>query len=419
MAQEGVEIGSTTFKRDSRKIIEGALQDSEFEFGNQIIDIVARPEGGSNVGLVTDYIVANAMKKLSGRIDEAVASGKGLDSVDYTDIRNALEGYKGLLQGRDEFADQVTRLDTLVENLKTGKLQGNELQAQLGAAKEAAEEAKVRILDNELGVFFKAQGIDAPNAYESFRKLLTNPQSADTLKSLVDRAKASDNPMVLEGMQAAYMRFMRSPGGFIGTASESGGARNILVRNQQLAEDQIKPILEYGEIIFQDRPEIMEATNAILREAGLVSKSQATRSIRVGSDTAFNKEAIEAVNRFVMFTMGPLTRGGARLRAGAAGVINRVVDPTEANRMLDELYSNPDEFIRVAKIVTDNKKPVDPEKAKALRIFLIRSQIYSEDNAPSEADLLTALSDAEFTFREIRNKTNNAIDNQMNQILSP
>lgn len=419
MRQEGIEIGSINFKSKAREVVEGALQDSQFELGNQIIDIVARPEGGSDVGLVTDYFIANALKKLSGRIDEAVASGKGLDSVNYTDIRNALEGYKGLLQGREEFADQVTRLDTLVDNLKTGKLQGNELQTELITAKEAAEEAKVRILDNELGVFFKKQGIDAPNAYESFRQLLTSPQSADTLQSLVDRAKASDNPVVLEGMQAAYMRFMRSPGGFIGTASESGGARNILVRNQQLAEDQIKPILEYGDIIFQDRPEIMEATTAILREAGLVSKSQATRSIRVGSDTAFNKEAIEAVNRFVMFTMGPLTRGGARLRAGAAGAINKFVDPTEANRMLDELYSNPDEFVRVAKIVTDQKSPPNPEKAKALRIFLIRSQIYSEDNAPSETDLLTALSDAEFAFRDVRNKTRDAVDNQMNQILSP
>jgi len=57
-------------------------------------------------------------------------------------------------------------------------------------------------------------------------------------------------------------------------------------------------------------------------------------------------------------TLGVLSRLGARVRAGATGVIMSKVDPQATAQVLDKLMADPDYFVEVAKRVTNKTVPL-------------------------------------------------------------
>jgi hypothetical protein len=393
---------------ESRNIVTDSLNNRNREVIGNMITLLERPEAGQSASDVVDYIIGDSLTTLSNRIDNPSQLG----NINIDDIRSTLSEYSSIL--RNNFPEDAAKLDNLIETLRTARGDRTVLEAELKAAQEAAQAAADRIYTRELDAFFSSAGIPNVNGYESFRSLFGNANAlrvtrdADgaitamegPLADIITRAQASGNPLVMDGMKAAYSRYVRE--NFLTATREAGDNRMVSLGALNKSENEINNILDYGEAVFQDQPLVMTALRGILDEAGLAQRSRNVKTVGVSSGTAETQEAIAAVNRTVTLTMGVLSRVGARIRSGATGLIQRNFMPDEVAKVMDRLLADPDYFIEIATRVTNKDGAVNPDNAMLLRQWLIRSGVYSEDNEPSEEEFMVQLMDAEMAYRANR-----------------
>ena len=381
------------FTDTARNAITDTLNDRNRAVAGNMIDLLRREEAGQSAPLVTDYVIGDLLGKLSSRIDSTTK----LPDLDTSDIRQGLAEYGTLI--RQNFPEEAQRIDDLIGRLSDARTTRTQLEAEIEAARATAATARDRIYDQELSAFFRAEGIRNPNGYAAFESILRNKQSADVLQGLVDRAKASGDPIVMDGMRAAYARYVRNE--FLAATREQGGSRMIKIGKDQAVQDNINSILDYGNIIYQDDPRFMAALDTMLSEAGLIQRSRGARAIGVGSNTAQLQQRVAAVNRIVTMTFGVLSRVGARVRSAATGYLSNAVDPEMSARLLDGLLADPDYFVEVAERVVRADGNVNREAAELLRQWLVRSAIYTEDNEPSSEEFLRQIIEAERTIRSV------------------
>lgn len=393
---------------ESRNAVTDVLNNRSREVVGNMIELLNRPESGQSASDVVDYIIGDSLTTLANRLDDPSQLG----NINIGDIRGTLSNYASIL--RNNFPEDAAKLDNLIETLRTARGDRAALEAELKAAQEAAEAARERIYTRELDSFFQSAGVPNVNGYESFRSLFGNANAlrvtrdADgaitamegPLADIITRAQASGNPIVMDGMKAAYSRYVRE--NFLTATREAGDNRMVSLGALNKSEQELSNILDYGEAIFQDQPLVMTAIRGILDEAGLAQRSRNVKTVGVSSGTAETQEAIAAVNRTVTLTMGVLSRVGARIRSGATGLIQRSFMPDEVAKVMDRLLSDPEYFIEVATRVTNRDGTVNPDSAMLLRQWLIKSGVYSEDNEPSEEEFMVQLMDAEMAYRANR-----------------
>ena len=420
LRRETVGRGKQTpkFLDESRNLITDSLSNRNREVVGNMVDLLKRPEAGESATDVVDYIIGDTLTKISNRVDDP----SKLANLDISDIRSSLQDYSAII--RSNFPQEADRLDNFLGTLKTAKGDKTVLEAQLKNAQELASKAEEKIFKRELDAFFKSARVPNINGYESFKSLFNNPNAlrvnADgttqgVLTDVITRAQATGNPLVMDGVQAAYSRYIRE--NFLSATREAGGNRMVGLAALNKSENQLSQVLQYGDEIYKDKPLVMIAFRGILEEAGLVQRSRNSKAVGVSSGTAEAQAAIGAVNRTVTMTLGVLSRLGARVRAGATGVIMSKIDPIDTARVLDKLMADPDYFVEVAKRVTTQDGAVDPDGAMLLRQWLLRSGIYSEDNEPSEEDFFLQLADAELGYKKGKAEIQQTIDALGNAVI--
>jgi hypothetical protein len=404
MAKQGLEIQTKKFNKNSRQQVVAALSDSEKEAGEQIIGML---DQGGNAGLVTDYIIGDIMGKLSTRIGGTTK----IPDIDTADIIESLSGYGTLV--RENFPDQATRIDTLLDNLRNSSLTREQLEAQIKSATDAATAAKERIYGDELAAFFQPNGKVKINGFKAFEKILNDPQSMrkvpgteqfeGPLADLIKTAKESGNPVLLEGMQVAYARHFRKK--FLAATQELGGNRMLKTGVDTAVRDELDNVLLYGEAVFGDKPALINGLKVLLNETGIITRAKGAKSIGAGSDTYANMlqaGAKQALDKSVTLTLGVLSRLGARVRAAGTGLITNAVNKNGVARVTDVMFADPDAFLEVARRVTEQDGQVSTAAAEILKTYALRVGIYNEDNEPSDAEMLELLIDTERMLREGR-----------------
>jgi len=394
------------FDDEARSLVKGTINDDNRSVAANMVKLLDRPEAGQSASDVTDFIIGDVLTTLSSKLDTVEnMSDLGLDSV-----RQSLSRYSTLI--RNNFGQEADRLDALVNKLGDNKLTKEQLQKELVEAKRLAKEAEDRIYTVELNGFFRNNGVRNPNGYATLEKIFTNRQSADQLSGLM--ARAEGNPVVAKGIQAAYTRWFRKE--MLGTTKSTAGDKTIKLSNEALNNDGVKNAFDYADIVFADRPEFVEALDILLTEAGGIQRSRASKAIPTGSGTAEQAAQIGAVNRGVTAFLGVLSRTGARVRTTAVGAIQQNFMPERYFNMIDNLMSDPDEFIRVAKEVVslENKKGTIPVPGLggpdtnfigyldrgALYKMMVRAGVYREGNAEDERSFTEQLAQMELDFTQ-------------------
>ena len=405
------------FEDAARQQVKNTISDDNRSVAANMVKLLERPEAAADPNLVTDFIIGDVLSTLSTRLDgpEAV-SDLGLNAV-----RQSLSRYSTLI--RKNFGQEADRIDALVTKLGDNKLTKQQLQDEVIRAQRLADEAKNRIYQQELNGFFTAQGIRNPNGYETLSKIFTNQQNSDRLTQLM--ARAEDNPIIQEGIQAAYTRWFRN--NFLGSTKSAAGDRTMKAGSLMANEEGVKNAFDYASIVFKDKPEFVSALDTLLTEAGLIQASRGSKAIPTGSGTAELAEQIAAVNRGITATLGVLSRIGARIRTTAVGAIQQNFNANAYYNMVDNLMANPDEFIRVAKEVVKNERAVGtipirlPGTSKAenflgkddLTLYLdrgamykmmVRAGIYREGNEEDQRTFMERLAQTELDFTKARDE---------------
>jgi hypothetical protein len=419
------------FTDTSRNLVEGTINDSNRSVASNMINLLGRPEGGESAGLVVDFVIGDVLTKLSARLgasDNVADLGLGA-------VRQELSQYATLI--RENFAGEADRLDALVARLGDNKATKETLEKELVQAQRLADEAKDTIYKQELNKFFTANGVPNPNGYDTMSKIFNGQQSTDQLTSLMSRAEA--DPIIKDGMQAAYSRWFRN--NILGSTTSSAGERTIKAGAEMANREGIKNALEYAEIVFADKPVFVSALDTLLKEAGMVERSRSSKAIPTGSGTAELTEQIAAVNRGVTMIFGVLSRFGAKVRATAVGRLNQTFQSERYFNMVDDLLSNPDEFTRVVgdivrkdrakgsipirlpftkgKTIPEKvpflggKEPVYYLDRDSLYKMMVRVGVYREGNEEDERSFLEQLSQLEL---DVSRKTNEVLQSEQLQL---
>jgi hypothetical protein len=406
------------FEDGARSLVKGTINDDNRSVAANMVKLLDRPEGGQSASDVTDFIIGDVLTTLSTKLDTV----ENISDLGLNAVRQSLARYSTLI--RENFGQEADRLDILVNKLGDNKLSKEQLQQELVKARRLAKEAEDRIYTVELNGFFKANGVPNPNGYATLEKLFTDRQSADKLSGLM--ARAEGDPVITAGMQAAYSRWFRRE--MLGTTESTAGDKIVKLSNEALNADGVKNAFDYASIVFADKPEFIEALDIILTEAGGIQRSRASKAIPTGSGTAEQAAAIAAVNRGVTATVGVLSTLGARIRSTSTGLIQQTLVPEKYFNMVDDLMSDPDEFIRVAKETirlqkevgtipirlpftrgmeipgsipfVGGKEPVFYLDRGAMYKMMVRAGIYREGNAEDERSFAEQLAQMELDFTQ-------------------
>jgi hypothetical protein len=421
------------FDDEARSLVKGTINDDNRSVAANMVKLLDRPEAGQSASDVTDFIIGDVLTTLSSKLDTVEnISDLGLNSV-----RQSLSRYSTLI--RKNFGQEADRLDALVNKLGDNKLTKEQLQKELVEARRLAEAAEERIYNVELNGFFKANGVPNPNGYDTLSKIFNNQQSADQLTSLM--ARAEGDPIIEKGIQAAYSRWFRN--NMLGSTTSTAGDRTIKAGAEMANREGIKNAMDYANIVFKNRPVVVEALDTLLGEAGMVQRSRASKAIPTGSGTAELTDQIAAVNRGITMVFGVLSRMGAKVRATAVGRLNQKFNSKNYFNMVDNLLANPDEFIRVAENVVraekakgaipirvpftkgkkipeaipgiGGKEPVYYLDRGALYKMMVRAGVYREGNAEDERSFFEQMADIELDLT----KGVDAVVEQTDKMLMP
>jgi len=421
------------FDDEARSLVKGTINDDNRSVAANMVKLLDRPEAGQSASDVTDFIIGDVLTTLSSKLDTVEnVSDMGLNSV-----RQSLSRYSTLI--RENFGQEADRLDALVNKLGDNKLTKEQLQKELVEAQRLAKEAEERIYKVELNGFFKANGVPNPNGYDTLAKIFNNQQSGDQISGLM--ARAEGNPIIEQGMQAAYSRWFRN--NILGSTTSTAGERTIKAGAQMANEEGVKNALDYANIVFKNKPVFVEALDTLLTEAGMVQRSRSSKAIPTGSGTAELTDQIAAVNRGITMVFGVLSRMGAKVRATAVGRLNQQFNSKNYFNMVDNLLADPDEFIRVAENVVraekskgaipirvpftkgkkipdaipgiGGKEPVYYLDRGALYKMMVRAGVYREGNAEDERSFIEQMADIELDLT----KGVDAVIEQTDRMLMP
>jgi hypothetical protein len=389
------------FQDAGRALVGGTIGDQQRSTTANIIELLGREEAGQNAGLVTQYVIGDVLSKIAPQID---STGK-LRQIDAAAIRNAFSPYQVILRQNPLFKDEAQKIDNLIASLTDTNATKESLQKALVEAENAAQVAKDKIYQDELSNFFFSPGRPKPNGYQILSDIFNGKQSEIKINQLM--ARAEGNPIVQDGIKAAYSKWFKNS--FLGGTTTPSGARNIRLGKEMDLQEDINMALGYGEIVFKDQPVFVNALDTLLQEAGMIQRSKGAKGIPAGSNTAELSAKIASVNRGITATLGVLSRLGAKIRAAAVGKITQSFDPTVYNEMVDRLLSDPDEFLGVMERIINKDGTINEG---LMRSLAIRTGIYAPGDAEDESNFLEDLAEAEIEF----NRRLDDIGGQMNDL---
>jgi hypothetical protein len=125
--------------------------------------------------------------------------------------------------------------------------------------------------------------------------------------------------------------------------------------------------------VFADKPEVAQALEQYSEVAGFVQANKNARTNIGLSPTAFLQEATTATNRLIFTFIGPLSRLGTRVRAFSSAAFQKLDPQQKAMAIYDEILSNPDKFVELARKY--NQAPNDTDAQDALARMLISTTI--------------------------------------------
>lgn len=350
------------------RLIETTLSQPQRKSIEQIKNLLERPEAGGNSEAIVDYMISDVMSRNWSSLR---ASGGADAQVDT--LVQGLRDYSRVL--RNSFGDKAREMDQFADNLQSLRGRREALAIEADRAEQAFRDTKNSVMNQELSSFLTDMGTETnpilrelsttSNPLAAFRRVLSSnaPENIDVVRRLIDRSDnlRATNPeradVIQDGMFTAYTTLLRRELFGYGRRT-SGNVPALNTSNIQQNEENLRSLFSVGDEVFRDTPEIMETIRLV---SGIARQTEASRTaspIVASSPTQFLREASTATNRLIYTLVGPLTRTGTRIRAGAAAVLENAAPDARAVKIMDNLLANPK---RLADLMTTyNRQPTDP-----------------------------------------------------------
>lgn len=401
----------------TRERVLSTIDDASRLQADNILNVLMTKEGGSSVDDIVDYVIADAVALLDTQ------AGKSLDEVDFASVRQTLSNKASLLDGNSATKGASDKIRAFLKQINRLQIISPEIAAKIETARNRVKQVKNAAYNGALGRFFAGvDGKQLTNTQEVLNKYFNDKQSlgmsggkpSGDLVELMRNINAISDPaereLTQKGVEAAFSKFFREK--YLIASKELPNQRGLSEAKITEELGGITNFLDKADIIFVNNPENVEGLRLLLELNGVQVGTRKATSGAGNSITADKAAAITAVNKLITLTFGALSRIGARIRSGASGYITEALDGGESARIAEELLSNPERFVEIArKVVPADNAAVTQEQIELLYAYLIRSQIYREKNENSEEDFMMAVAELMAKGEEIVGDVNEEMNN--------
>jgi len=325
------------------KLVSEAFTEANRFYGQKIVKLLQSAEGGESADDVVGWIVNEVMAPLQSSVK---LNGQASEEAIMQAV-NSLQNYGTVLR---DFPEVAQRIRNLEDGITSSRGKQRLLDTELEKAKVSAAEIEKRVYKGELEDFFGDQGLPIKEGQQIIDKLISdfNTKDIGRLESLSEAFQASGNPVLIEGLQAAYLARVKRA--FVTTSRSS--ADSPVFSLAQIAKDTetgdgTGRMLEGLRMVFADKPAVADGVIDLLARSGNEQAIKSNIAIPTQSGTAGLQEQTRAFNSMVTVLLGPLSRTGSRVRAIGTRFINKVTDESQYNDVIDELLANPKVYSEV------------------------------------------------------------------------
>lgn len=360
-----------------REALHKTLTDDQPDVPNHFVSYIAkhRPE---QTPLVLKYAYADAADKLSTKI----IAGEGLTAVKPDEIVSGLMPYRQVLNSNPQYAKEGKELDSFIASIQAAKGDVKRLQEIAKTRAADVEELKEKIFKTSLKEFYSQHGDALPNGYESLVKLFRDPQAtgkgtAGRLDDVIRRAKESDDPVVMDGIKAAWMRYVRDS-----VFEKAPSATSQRAVKAEVVDDFLKGtggnnLLTAGRKIFDGKDQILvDALETVLKPSLDVAVSAKSGSSQLAKGSPIN-DAKEGIAAAVRLKFGPLTREGTMINTLFAKGLQLIVKNKKQEAALDAIMADPDGFLKAYDLFVKSGQPMK-ERARHFFRWAVNSGVYNE-----------------------------------------
>lgn len=384
------EFDAAGFEQGAERISKQVLAGGMVGDSRQMIQAL---EVASDPNAMADYMVLDVLDKYAADIRI-----NGLDNAKLTGMSGDLQQYASQLNELfPEKAAQITQFVSQIEEAARSK--GN-LEGIVGNLETTVKQARNDIAQTELMGFLRtelgnAEFLPTSNPQAAFQQLFTSKEgvaSVGNINLAIQSLPPERVTMVRRGLEVAYMRqFTRGMSDF---RAELGGVAPLKEVPIAKAQQEFDNILRIGREVFSGKPEVMDALEATAEIAGFVQGNRNSRTSIGLSPTAFLKDASKSTNRMIMSFIGPLSRLGARVRAGTSALFEAYSPDRRAEALRDTIFADADKFVELARKY--NTAPNDREAQERLSRFLTSGMMKSvagvdEEDRGTAVDVTTSM----------------------------
>lgn len=344
-----------------------------------------------NPDAVADYMILDVINSFANDVRTS-----GLQGADFSGFSQRLQQYSSSLR-QSPFTDKADSIDGIIQRIEQAKGNQAQLEQILNGIKERSEGVMEEVRGNVVSRFFlnkelspalskvtnASDLVTTSSPYDSFTKVFGGTEAranTDLLLKEIAKAPEAERAILEDSMKLAYNKFLDDT--MFGRSTNTAGVRNVNTAAIEKNLDQIRPTLDIGRKIYGD--DMIDAVETSLRTITDMTQEARATPIRSESATGFNRAAATATNRIIYATVGPLSRTGTRIRSIMGGVVDTVNPDAVAQKVIQNLFADPDYFLTLA--AKYNSNPSDP-LLEDLVIRYVTSGIIKSDVEREEVDI--------------------------------
>ena len=351
-----------------------------------------------------DYMIFDVVNTFADNVRTV-----GMQAADFSAFSSQLQQYSR--QINKAFPEKAEVIQQLVKNLDAAKGSQTKLADLLEAARLASKQKKEEVQQTVISNFLDRNATNisfnrgddvlkaSSNPMDAFNSIFSSSNSVNDIRDLLalanSAASGSEKKIIIDGLKLAYNKHATKK--FINASSNLQGVKDLSIANIEAAQQDTSNLLQLAREIYSSPAdkEFVSTFEQIL-DLGVVSaKGQRAKPIPGDSSTAYTQAAMSATQTGINLILGPLTRGGTRIRTGVGALLTAVNPDRAANQILINLLADPEYFLELA--AKFNKTPADPLLQELLEKYLMSSVIKGgaaeEGSSEVEDDLVGKLDD--------------------------
>ena len=325
--------------------------------GQQDAFLAAMQAGSAQIGDSPEFaeaFVGQAMNMLTRGLEPG-------QSINSRQIISAVQPFLRVLENVDNktvklFQETVSDLSMAEAGLVDAKqVVARNKKAYREVLSEAKRKAASSFIEN-----IDSIPVASGNPQAKFDAIFNAKEAPRLIDQLL--TEAGGDPLVVEGIQAQYLDWLKRDLQTARrmTAADTAGQVRELSGNKldQILRNPSSPVLRSLSSLFSNNPERAAQVVALLDVQDLALNGRASRGSTFGSNTAYDQEIKQLVNRAVTLTFGVLNPTATVARNISSAVTSGYADKVQASAFeaLDLMIKEPEEFDRVLRLIAERKE---------------------------------------------------------------